>query len=199
MVAERDASTAQGIFYMWTTVSESYGYHDCSWLLWSYSVLPALSLVDGILHCDIVAGSFCTETFTHFIEGLLNNMQPYPAPNSMVVMDNCNIHKHPNIRNLIEARLGALIMYISWTDHHIEECIVNSCCLTLLISTRSSLPSQPWSIIFAGMVTMFEWRCPSCRMNKFILHYSALCVSLLLRIHMVGTRIVATSDIWMFY
>jgi len=84
---------------------------------------------------DIVAGSFCTETFTHFIKGLLNNMQPYPAPNSMVVMDNCNIHKHPNIWNLIEARLGALIMYISWTDHHIEECVVNSCRLTLLIST----------------------------------------------------------------
>ena len=81
-----------------------HGYHDCSWLLWSYSVLPALSLIDGILHCDIVAGSFCAETFTHFIEGLLNNMQPYPVPNSVIVMDNCSIHKHGDIWNLIKAR-----------------------------------------------------------------------------------------------
>lgn len=39
-----------------------------------------------------------------FIEGLLNNMQPYPARNSVIVMDNCKIHKHPDIQNLIEAR-----------------------------------------------------------------------------------------------
>ncbi|KIK14598.1 hypothetical protein PISMIDRAFT_116735, partial [Pisolithus microcarpus 441] len=69
-----------------------------------YSVLPALSLIDGILHCNIIEGSFCTETFTHFIEGLLDNMQPYPAPNSVIVMDNCKIHKHPEIQNLIQAR-----------------------------------------------------------------------------------------------
>ncbi|KIO09795.1 hypothetical protein M404DRAFT_930367, partial [Pisolithus tinctorius Marx 270] len=64
----------------------------------------ALSLVDGILHCDIVEGSFCTETFMCFIKGLLNNMQPYPAPNSVIVMANCQIHKHADIQNLIEAR-----------------------------------------------------------------------------------------------
>ncbi|KIM51841.1 hypothetical protein SCLCIDRAFT_142380, partial [Scleroderma citrinum Foug A] len=59
---------------------------------------------DGILHCEIVEGLFCTETFTSFIKGLLDNMRPFPAPNSMIVMDNCQIHKHPSIQNLIEAR-----------------------------------------------------------------------------------------------
>ncbi|KIK75046.1 hypothetical protein PAXRUDRAFT_42102, partial [Paxillus rubicundulus Ve08.2h10] len=54
--------------------------------------------------CDVVEGSFCTETFTKFIEGLLENMQPYPAPNSVIVMDNCKIHKHPSIQNMIEAK-----------------------------------------------------------------------------------------------
>ncbi|KAF8551572.1 hypothetical protein OG21DRAFT_1417735, partial [Imleria badia] len=67
-------------------------------------VLPALSLRDGILHCDIVEGSFCTETFKQFIEHLLVHMNPFPATNSIIVMDNCQIHKHPNIQQLIESR-----------------------------------------------------------------------------------------------
>jgi hypothetical protein len=70
----------------------------------SFSVLPALSLNDGIIHCDIVEGSFCTDTFEHFVEGLLNHMQPYPASNSVIVMDNCRIHKHPRIVAMIEER-----------------------------------------------------------------------------------------------
>ena len=70
----------------------------------SFSVLPALSLRDGIIHCDIVDGSFCMETFMEFIEGLLDKMQPYSAPNSVIVMDNCKIHKHPNVVRMIEER-----------------------------------------------------------------------------------------------
>lgn len=65
-----------------------------------FSVLPALSLHDGIIHCDIVEGSFCTETFYSFIKGLLENMCPYLALNSVIVMDNFQIHKHPEILEL---------------------------------------------------------------------------------------------------
>jgi len=69
-----------------------------------FSVLPALSLRDGILHCSVVEGSFCTDSFMTFIQRLLDNMEPYPAPNSVIVMDNCQIHKHPDIIELIESR-----------------------------------------------------------------------------------------------
>jgi len=68
-----------------------------------YSVLPALSL-EGILHCSVVEGSFCTESFTKFISGLLDHMEPFPARNSVIVMDNCRIHKHPDIQALVESR-----------------------------------------------------------------------------------------------
>jgi len=61
---------------------------------YSFSVLPALSLHDSILYCDIVEGSFCTETFLKFIDGLLE----------VIVMDNCQIHKHPEIQDRIYAR-----------------------------------------------------------------------------------------------
>ena len=53
---------------------------------------------------DIIEGSFCTETFYSFIGSVLDNMNPYPAPNSVIVMDNCRIHKHPEILDLIVSR-----------------------------------------------------------------------------------------------
>ncbi|KIJ04807.1 hypothetical protein PAXINDRAFT_51052, partial [Paxillus involutus ATCC 200175] len=56
---------------------------------------------DGILHCDVVEGSFCGNTFKQFIERLLDNMQPFPAANSVIIMDNCSIHKHSDIQDLI--------------------------------------------------------------------------------------------------
>jgi hypothetical protein len=69
-----------------------------------FSVLPALSLLNGIIHCDIVEGSFDTNAFYDFVSKLLDYMEPYPAPNSVIVMDNCRIHKHPAILDLIEER-----------------------------------------------------------------------------------------------
>jgi hypothetical protein len=70
----------------------------------SFSVLPALSLNEGILHCDIIEGAFDSDTFYTFIDRLLDRMQPYPAPNSVIIMDNCRIHKSEAILDLIELR-----------------------------------------------------------------------------------------------
>ncbi|KAF9516166.1 hypothetical protein BS47DRAFT_1292961, partial [Hydnum rufescens UP504] len=51
-------------------------------------ILPTLSM-DGILHLKIVEGSFNCPLFMEFIEGLLDQMNPFPGPNSVIVMDNC--------------------------------------------------------------------------------------------------------------
>jgi len=69
----------------------------------SYSLLPALSL-DGILCLDIIEGSFNAARFAQFIDGLLHVMSPYPGPNSVIVMDNCSIHKDQTIIEMIEER-----------------------------------------------------------------------------------------------
>ena len=69
----------------------------------SYSLLPALSL-DGIIWAKVVEGSFTSIRFQTFIEELLERMQPFPGPNSVIVMDNARIHKHPDIINTILAR-----------------------------------------------------------------------------------------------
>ena len=69
-----------------------------------FSVLPALSLLDGVLHLKVVKGSINTEHFNSFIDALLDNMNPFPAKNSVIIMDNAKIHKSPDLRPMIEAR-----------------------------------------------------------------------------------------------
>jgi hypothetical protein len=95
-------------------------------ILSSYSVLPAISL-DGILHVNIVEGSFTTETFAEFIEGLLDKMNPFPGPNSVIVMDNCRIHKAEIIREMIENRYDFISILLSFLDTIISvECAAST-------------------------------------------------------------------------
>ena len=68
-----------------------------------FSVLPALSL-DGILAVKIIEGSFTTKWFKAFVDGLLDHMTPFPGPNSVIVMDNCQIHRARAVRDMIEER-----------------------------------------------------------------------------------------------
>lgn len=72
-------------------------------LYFRYSILPALSL-DGILAVDIVEGSFTSKTFARFNDGLLDQMNPFPGPNSVIIMDNCRIHKSEAILDMIQER-----------------------------------------------------------------------------------------------
>jgi transposase len=68
-----------------------------------YSLLPALSL-DGMIYAKVVEGSFTSSLFRDFLEGVLDHMQPFPAPKSVIVMDNARIHKDPAIIEMIEER-----------------------------------------------------------------------------------------------
>lgn len=68
-----------------------------------FSILPGISL-DGMLHVSIIEGSFTASTFLAFLEALLANMNPYPGPNSVIVMDNCRIHKGQEVVDLIQSR-----------------------------------------------------------------------------------------------
>lgn len=68
-----------------------------------YSILPAISL-DGVLHLDVITRSWTAEEFEQYIETLLDNMNPYPQRNSVIVMDNASTHHFDGIREIIEAR-----------------------------------------------------------------------------------------------
>lgn len=71
-----------------------------------YSILPALSLESGVIHVEIVKGSFNTSTFNLFIYDLILKMNRYDPEthpsNSVIVLDNCRIHKDEEILQYIE-------------------------------------------------------------------------------------------------
>ena len=75
---------------------------NSQWTHWVNSPLPPV--LDGMLAVKIVEGSFTTELFKNFIEGLLDHMNPFPGPNSVIIMDNCRIHRAQAIWDMIEER-----------------------------------------------------------------------------------------------
>ena len=85
----------------------------------SYSLLPAISL-DGMVDCVVVENAFNASLFAGFIASLLDKMNPFPAPRSVIVMDNCSIHKAPEIRQLIESKLA---LSLSLTQCCADVCI----------------------------------------------------------------------------
>lgn len=71
-----------------------------------YSLLPALTL-DGFLHATCVEGSFDMELFNQFINELLVFMNPWDPtdpPRSILVLDNCRIHKDPALVEMVKSQ-----------------------------------------------------------------------------------------------
>ena len=71
-------------------------------LKFRYSILLALSL-NVILFVDILEGLYNSASFMAFIKNLLTQINPYPQPNSIIIMDNCHIHKCQDVLDLITA------------------------------------------------------------------------------------------------
>jgi len=59
---------------------------------------------DGVIYSSIQVGAFNGDTFLEFIEGLLEEMNPYPAARSVLVMDNCSIHHVDGVRAICEEK-----------------------------------------------------------------------------------------------
>ena len=92
--------------------------------IFRYSILPGLSL-DGILAVDIIEGSFTSKKFARFIDSLFDQMNPFPGPNSVIIMDNCRIHKSDAILNMIQEQ------YVFTFESHCHNlCIVVGCVMS---------------------------------------------------------------------
>ena len=66
-------------------------------------MLPALS-AEGIIFSEIRVGTYDGPAFIKYIERLLPYMNRWPAPRSVLVMDNCAIHHLDDIAPLCAAR-----------------------------------------------------------------------------------------------
>lgn len=93
--------------------------------IFRYSILPGLSL-DGILAVDIIEGSFTSKKFARFIDSLLDQMNPFPGPNSVIIMDNCRIHKSDAILDMIQERYVFTFCH-DFESHCHNLCIVVGC------------------------------------------------------------------------
>ena len=83
----------------------SYTYNSCR-----YSILPMLSL-DEILHVEVFDHTINGANLLSFIEGLVKCMQPWPLPNSVLIMDNAAIHRVDGIQKMIKGH-GSCLIYL---------------------------------------------------------------------------------------
>lgn len=58
--------------------------------------------LDGILYLAIQDQPYTTIQFNSFIDTLLDGMNPFPQPNSVIIMDNTSIHKSAELREMVE-------------------------------------------------------------------------------------------------
>lgn len=77
-----------------------------------YSALGVLT-VDGTIDCAIRSSSGVSseQCVQDFYECAIPHLQPYPAPRSVVVLDNAIAHHHPRIAEAVH-RVGALIFFL---------------------------------------------------------------------------------------
>ncbi len=59
-----------------------------------WSILPMFT-VDGYEAWEVIHGSYDTELFNAFIENqVIPRMNPFPATRSVLIIDNCKIHRN---------------------------------------------------------------------------------------------------------
>ncbi|CAK5279006.1 unnamed protein product, partial [Mycena citricolor] len=76
-----------------------------------YSILAAMS-VDGYVGTQIVSGSVDGDEFFDFIvEDILPQMNCFPADRSVLMLDNCAIHKSILLREIVEAQ-GTMLIFL---------------------------------------------------------------------------------------
>ncbi|KAJ8508493.1 hypothetical protein ONZ45_g9242 [Pleurotus djamor] len=76
-----------------------------------YSLVAAMGL-DGYIGTRVVEGAVDGDEFLDFIvNDVLPKMNPFPQDKSVLIMDNCAIHKSEILRELIEAR-GVVLIFL---------------------------------------------------------------------------------------
>lgn len=64
-------------------------------------MLPAIT-TNGIIYSHIKTGSYNGEQFLDWLEGLLKVMNPYPLPQSILILDNCCIHHVEGVEEMCQ-------------------------------------------------------------------------------------------------
>ncbi|QRV88413.1 Tc1-mariner class transposase [Ceratobasidium sp. AG-Ba] len=69
--------------------------------------------VDGIVGCEVYDGSVTGDRFLQFLRDFIMPItNPYPGPNSVIVLDNCRIHHIEPVRYLVEVECLCKLLYL---------------------------------------------------------------------------------------
>ncbi|KIK55722.1 hypothetical protein GYMLUDRAFT_175298 [Collybiopsis luxurians FD-317 M1] len=104
-----------------------------------YSILPAISL-NGVLYLDILTCSWTSKLFKEFISALLDNINPFPQQNSVIIMNNASTCHCEGIREMGFSAMKAWIQ--SNGDYPLGEMLNNNMC---------DLISLLWEAVFTAM------------------------------------------------
>lgn len=78
-----------------------------------WSALP-LYTIDGFVTWQVIHGSYTVELFRDFLQThVIPNMNEYPAPRSVLIMDNCKIHRDEVLDSLYNILIFRLYRMIS--------------------------------------------------------------------------------------
>lgn len=64
-------------------------------------MLPALSL-EGIIYMHVIEDSVDGNLFCNFVRQLVQQMNPYPGPQSVLILDNCAIHHVEEVEDIAQ-------------------------------------------------------------------------------------------------
>jgi hypothetical protein len=67
--------------------------------------------MNGVIYSHIKKGAYNGNKFIEWLAGLLEIMNPYPAPNSVLILDNCRIHHVEGVEELCVEQY-ALLQYL---------------------------------------------------------------------------------------
>jgi hypothetical protein len=82
-----------------------------------YSLLSALSL-DSILHLEVFENTVTGAAICCFVEGLLPQMNKWPLPNSVLIVNNASIHKVASICELVEEHSMHLLFLPAYSPNY---------------------------------------------------------------------------------
>jgi hypothetical protein len=61
-------------------------------------------MMHRIIYSYVKVGGYNGDQFLEWLEGLLAIMNPYLAPQSVLILDNCRVHHVEGVEELCEAR-----------------------------------------------------------------------------------------------
>ena len=93
--------------YGWAPIGAIASSHELLKYTEKWSILP-LYTMDGYVSWDIIQGSYNIELFNEFVKNhVIPRTAPFPGPHSVLIMDNCAIHraKENPVASLVAAKL----------------------------------------------------------------------------------------------